>query len=103
MNYKDLSDSEKSDMVSILDTTQDPKERKIEGYGLCGTCEYFHLTKTEFKVVRSKCTLQNFSVSIEEPTKFCNNYKKAGEMSLYEMSQIALFINLEDEKERAGF
>ena len=103
MKYKDLSDSEKNDMVSIMDTTQDPKERKIEGYGLCGTCKYFHLTKTEFKVIRSKCTLQNFDVSIEEPTKFCNNYEKAGELSLYEMSQIALFINLEGEKERAGF
>lgn len=104
MKYKDLSDTDKSDLVSIIDTTQEPQERKEENFGLCSTCKYFELVKSEFKILNSSCREQsNIIISIQEPVKFCSIYSKIGEMSLFDMSQIALFINLDKEKERVGF
>jgi len=103
MKYKDFSAGEKNDIGSLLNTTKEPKERKIEDCGLCGTCKFFHLTKTKFEVIKSKCTLQNFNISVKDPIIFCNTYQKMGEMSLYEMSQIAFFIEIEEEEGKVGF
>ena len=104
MKYKDLSEEEQEEHNSLLDCTHKPKERKGEGFGLCSTCKNFYVTKSEFKVLSTKCSLQgNIKITIEDPIRFCSIYSKLGEMSLYEMSQIALFIDLDEEKGKVGF
>lgn len=106
MKYKNLSEDEQKEIDEILDFSPKPKELKIEGFGLCSTCSSFNLVKTEFKIIKSYCYSNSkfpFSVNMEEPIKFCNNYSKRGEMSLYEMGQIALLINLDKEKGKVGF
>ena len=104
MRYKDLSEEEQEEHNSLLDYTHKPKERKDEGFGLCSTCKNFYVTKSEFKILSTKCSLQgNIKITIEDPIRFCSIYSKLGEMSLYEMTQIALFIDLNEEKGKAGF
>src|SRR3990172_13302646 len=104
MKYKDLSEEKQEEYTSLREITSKPDERKDEGYGLCSTCKHFYITKSEFKVLSTKCSLQgNIKISKEDPIGFCSIYSKLGEMSLYEMSQVALFISLEDEKGKVGF
>ena len=104
MKYKDLSEEKQEEYTSLREITSKPDERKDEGYGLCSTCKHFYITKSEFKVLSTKCSLQGrIRISVEDPIKFCNIYSKMGEMSLYEMSQIALFIDIEEEEWKVGF
>ena len=95
MKYKNLSKEEQKEIDEVLDFTCKPKELKVEGFGLCSTCSSLNLVKSEFKIIKSYCNNNYrlpFTVTTEEPIKFCNNYSKRGEMSLYEMGQIALSV-----------
>ena len=104
MKYKNLSEEDQEDFDSLTQVTHKPKNRKDDIYGLCSSCKYFDLVKSEFKVIKSVCeNHKDINITIEEPIKYCNLYSKIGEMSLYEMGQLALFINIDKDKERAGF
>lgn len=104
MKYKNLPEKEQEDFDSLTNTIHKPKEKKEDAYGLCSSCKHFDLVKSEFKLVKSACGYhKDIHLSIEEPIKYCNFYSKIGEMSLYDMGQLALFINIDKEKERAGF
>lgn len=104
MKYKNLSEEEQEDFNSLTQTIHKPKDKKDAIYGLCSSCKHFNLVKSEFKVIKSICDYhKEIPISVEEPIKYCNIYSKIGEMSIYEMGQLALFINIDREKERVGF
>ena len=105
MKYKNLSEEEQGEFNSLTHVTHKPKgSKKEDTYGLCSSCKYLNLVKSEFKVLYSSCDIkEKVKITEEEPIKFCSMYSKMGEMSLYEMGQLALFINIEKEEERAGF
>ena len=105
MKYKNLSEEEQEDFDSLTQITHKPKgSKKADIYGLCSTCKYFNLVKSEFKVLYSSCDMkEKVKITEEEPIKFCSMYSKIGEMSLYEMGQLALFLNIDKDKERVGF
>lgn len=104
MKYKNLSEEEQEDFNSLTHVTHKPKDKKEDIYGLCSSCKYLNLVKSEFKVLYSSCDIkEKVKITEEEPIKFCSMYSKIGEMSLYDMGQIALFINIDKNKERVGF
>lgn len=106
MKYKDLTNDAQKELDTTIENIISIKQRspKLEGFGLCSTCNYFNLIKTEFKIIRAYCggTKNSFNIYKEEPIKFCNLYKKRGEMSLYDMSQIALLIDI-NKTRKVGF
>lgn len=104
LRYKELTEKEQEDFDSFTTTIHKPRDKKDDIYGLCSSCKHFNLVKSEFKVMKSNCDQhKDINITIGEPIKYCSCYSKIGEMSLYEMGQLALFISLDKDKERAGF
>ncbi len=106
MKYNELSEENKTELDAIIENTVSTKQKniKIEGFGLCSTCNWFNLIKTEFKIIKAFCggVKNNFNIDKKDPIKFCNLYQKRGEMSLYDMGQIALFIDI-NKTRKVGF
>ena len=66
-----------------------------EEFGLCSTCDNLKIVKTEFKVLRARCDedCMNITLTAIHPITECSEYMKKGEMSLYDMVQMATFID----------
>ena len=104
MKYKDLSEQEQEDFNSLTNVKHKPKAKKADIYGLCSSCKHFNLIKSEFKIIKATCECHSdVHITIEEPIKYCSLYTKIGEMTLYEMGQLALFIDIENEEGKVGF
>lgn len=81
------------------------KERKNKEYGLCADCANFTVTKTEFRTIRAACNAyhrQLMGLNSVHQVIECTEYVKKGQMSLYDMQNIAILIE-PDAPEKIGF
>ena len=104
--YSDLKEEEQDKISRVLDveaekdyhtsTKNVPRE-----FGLCATCEEFRFARTEFRVVKAWCRTMRMLLSAKEPIKECSVYTEKGQMSLWDMKAIAIYID--PPKEKIGF
>ena len=93
--------SAKADMMDCAFNASIKADSK---YGLCSKCVNLALTKTEFKIVRAICTrFHRLPLFLNEstPIEACTEFEKRGEMSLYEMRDLATIIEIP--KDKIGF
>jgi len=88
--------------ASVIDTKLESV--KTNRYGLCDSCKWAFVTRSEFKILIAICDRHEgmpVPLRSDEPVTECSGYNKRGEMDLYEMAQMATIIEVP--KERAGF
>ena len=103
----DLSSSERSRMNTIVETSEgmfQESKSKYSEFGLCSNCKSFVITRTEFATVRAECVGQHAfprCLSAAKPVRDCNMFEDERDMALWEMQQIAYYIDAPPRK--AGF
>ena len=112
----DPDDLKKKD-EAIVDRAADVIEEKLSykhGYisrdlGLCTDCDHLFYIEREFgEIYETVCEDEDWGkkrktqISHDNPIKRCSKYRKRGELSLWEMQKMALFIDL-DKKTISGF
>lgn len=114
---KNLSSEERNEVEAQIDLTGD-KINEIRGdtrkdyshlYGICGNCLSFVCVETEFTILMAGCSNYNICgecngairLDSKHPVMKCTEHSRRGEMSIYEMKQIATLIN--PAKDRVGF
>ena len=91
-----LTDTEWDDSVSNRNSL------KEDCYGMCATCKSLEYARTEFGVVRSYCTAFDMLIISGRVITECTHYTKTGSLTLNQMYDMAVILELEDEKV-AGF
>ena len=103
--YEDLDDKSQSTISQLIDSTEVPESRPHNSeFGICAKCKFFAITKTEFRVVRACCRVHHdypMSLSAAYPITECNLFDDADIPELWEMRQIAYYIDIPTRK--AGF
>jgi len=74
-----------------------PFGRKIE-MGLCSTCKDLRYTKTQYGTVYAQCERWDKILNGIDLVVECTAFKRQGEMSLYDMKEIAVLIDVEKRK-----
>jgi len=76
---------------------------KFDGdeFGLCSDCKYLYAARTEYGTVIGKCFELNIMIRGIDKIKECTMYDKKGSMSLQDMKEIAIIIEVD--KNRVGF
>lgn len=74
-----------------------------DDFGLCNTCVNFLCAKTEFGIVKAKCQKHAMDMFLDtrHPIEKCSIYFKKGQLSLFQMAQMATLIDIP--KDKAGF
>ncbi len=72
------------------------------GFGRCSTCERFSYAASQFAVVIAMCNYFKMHLNAATPITECSNYAEMGRMGLYEMTEIAYFID-DNKKDPIGF
>ena len=103
--YGDLSDEAKGNLTTILDIYESkefdiPNLHDYSCYGLCSDCNYLITAESEFKILIAKCAELEIKLTSAQPIIKCTKYNKRGQMSLWDMKDIAILI---DDKEKIGF
>ena len=107
--YKDLESSEQNELDSTLDIAVDVRKLNFEGryhyryqqFGLCADCVSFDFVETEFKIIYARCNDMKIKLSSAYPIKNCTNYRKCGQMDIWDMKNIAILID--PNKNEIGF
>ncbi len=81
---------------------QHSQARKSKDWGLCSSCKWFSLTKTETKVIKAYCNKNELHINRAEPVTECTSYVRVGEMTLDQMASIAWKIEGKS-KNKVGF
>lgn len=71
---------------------------KIDKYGLCNTCTKVRICKTKYHRVMAYCEQWERHLNEIDPVIECTNYKKRGQLSLFEMQNMAIIIELDKKK-----
>ena len=109
---KKLSDLEKKDredtkakleiFASLIDTDSwaagTPKRSRTKDYGLCSDCIDFRFYKTEYGRGCGYCSLWRKYINKIDIIIECADYNKRGQMSLNDMKEIAVIIEIDDKK-----
>lgn len=61
-------------------------------YGICGSCTLIGLIKTAYAVKMARCNRFKIPLSDADPVKECSEHSPVGQLSLYDMGQIAWII-----------
>ena len=70
---------------------------KVE-MGLCTTCEHLLFSKTQYGTVHSRCDKWEKLLNGVDLIRECTGFSRKGEMSLWDMKQIAVLIDVEKRK-----
>lgn len=84
------------------------RDERPSAFGLCSRCAHFSWRKTKFMDEEQWCDIEedrfrNLVPNRVDPIVECSSFIPAGQMSLYEMGQIAYLIDVEDKKREIGF
>ena len=105
--YDDLEEIEKSKLTSLIDATESFEDRLFsstsnkEAYGQCASCRNFQIVESEFKTLVARCEELELRLSTANPVKNCSIYRRRGEMTLWEMKDVAIIIDIP--KDKIGF
>jgi len=103
--YEDLDDGARIATSNLLDNMDMPESRGHNTeFGMCSRCKSFAISRTEFKVVRACCMAQHnylIGLTAAQPVTECNLFADANVPELWEMRQIAAYIDAPARK--AGF
>ena len=72
-----------------------------DDFGICSDCKYLYAAKTEYGTSIGKCFEMNIMLRGIDNIKECTMYGKKGSMSLDDMKEIAIIIDVN--KSRVGF
>ena len=105
----DYKDEEWEQQDSMIDAGRSAMKVAEQGggrirnwqFGICANCKNFDVVESEFKVLFARCCSINIRLNTKEPVKFCSAFMKRGEMSIYDMKQIAYLIDVP--KDKIGF
>ena len=70
-------------------------------FGICSDCRHLYAAKTEYGTAIGKCFEMNIMLRGIDNIKECTMYGKKGSMSLDDMKEIAIIIDVN--KSRVGF
>jgi hypothetical protein len=110
--YNDMDDKERKKISNELDSLAAPftsdSFEAIEGdsesrdrwsdYGLCSSCSYLDAARTEFGSTYAVCDIFKKRLKTNDSIKYCTKYSKVGTMSLYDMKEIAVILELDTKK-----
>ena len=99
--YNDLEKKDKYKLDSIIDAAKSESDYNYgnyDSYGLCSKCSYFRVVESEFKVIIAKCEEFNIKLSTQNPVKRCTTFEKRGTMSLWDMKELAILIDIPKDK-----
>jgi hypothetical protein len=72
-----------------------------EDFGICYDCKELRACRTRYGKVLAKCYEFDITMNGTDPIMECSCYKRRGEMTLFEMKDMAIII--ETNKRQAGF
>ena len=88
--------------ASLLDvdswTSGAPLHNRTKDYGLCSDCTEFRHYKTEYGRGYGYCGVWEKYISTIDKIIECANYSKRGQMSLSDMQDIAIIIEIDNRK-----
>jgi len=104
--FNDLDEEEKSTesdkMYSCANMIEKvTSKHSLSGFGICSECSYFEFAESEFRIEFAKCGEFFIRRTQNIPIKNCSNFNKKGIMSIRDMQNIAIIIELP--KEEVGF
>jgi len=105
--YLDMTEDEQMHEGNFLESTLKPdieQRTRHSEFGICCKCASFSITETEFDVVRAVC--MRFAslpllLTSAHPVRYCSSFTDEHEMELYEMKEMAYYI--ETPKRKVGF
>ena len=105
-DYKDEEWEQQDSMIdagrSVVEAAQKGNSRARNWqFGICADCQNFVIVESEFKVLFARCSSIKIRLNAREPVKFCSYFVQRGEMSIYDMKQIAYLIDVP--KDKIGF
>ena len=84
------------------DTWESPSEKNaVADFGLCTNCKWLRASKTKYGRIYAFCMEWDRALSGVDLIERCNRFDKRGQMSLYDMQQIAVIIEVD--KRKVGF
>jgi len=69
--------------------------------GLCSKCKDLLCTQTEYGTIYAQCRIWEKMLNTSNRVKHCTRFRRRGQMSLYDMQDIATIININ--KREIGF
>ena len=100
--YKDLSRLvAKTEYKFSKTNTPNISEPKKNFLGKCGRCKNLMFAESEFNILFAKCSAFEVEVHKKEPIINCSAFQEIGSMTLWDMQQCAILIDLD--KKTVGF
>jgi len=102
MSIKKLSELDKKDRTDISQAFVKEGEKLEETYdhpklgdslGMCSDCKFCAVTEFEFKGYVVYCNYHDKAMNQKDRVVRCNSYTKRGQISLYDMQNIAWIID----------
>ncbi|KKN08869.1 hypothetical protein LCGC14_1052380 [marine sediment metagenome] len=104
----DYKDEEKQDIresvnlqgKKIIDSFYEEGHQKVsdDSYGLCADCKEFKITKMEFGETFAECGVWDKRRTSQRKVEECSAYVKRGQMTLFDMQQMAYIIEVDTKK-----
>ena len=77
---------------------EDVRSGRVINMGLCSTCKELVFTRTQYGTTYAKCGEWRKQLNGVDLVVECTSFKRHGEMSLYDMKDIAVLIDVEKHK-----